>query len=692
MPDLTSDLFSHASTQNIKAEMRQLAAEIERHNTLYHTQDAPEISDAEYDALFRKLQQLEEQHPELADKNSPTQKVGGQRQGAFGSGKHRAPMRSLGNAFAEEDVTDFLDRITSFLRLEKTPEIIIEPKIDGVSLSLTYQNGKLVRALTRGDGETGEDVTANVRTIANIPQQLRRGQFTSDGFPDDIEIRGEVYITQADFEKLNNAQAAAGDKVFANPRNAAAGSLRQLDTAITAARPLRFLAYSLPPVPSFTLLTETTVLLFLHEAGFETPAIEKAANRAELLGIHNSWKTQRYTRVPYAIDGLVYKVDDRTLQNRLGELARTPRWAIAHKFPPEQATTVLEGIDIQVGRSGKITPVAKLKPVHVGGVTVSNATLHNEDYIEQRDIRINDTVFIERAGDVIPKVVSVVLDKRPAGSKKFIFPHECPACRTRLMRLEGEADWRCPNVAACPAQRQAFLEHFVSRGALDIDGLGEKQLAEFVGLGWVRTAADIFRLGQHREQLQTLEGYGEKSVSNLLAAIEKAKNPTLPRFIIALGIPNVGEATANDLARHFKTWQAFSAALAQPDAAEVLTNIEGIGPVVAQSIISHASEPHTKALISDLMDAGIDIQASAVQPRRTGYFSDKTVVLTGSLSALSRDEAKARLLQQGARVTNSVTAKTDYLIVGAEPGSKLKQAVKLGVAVLEEDKFLEFLG
>jgi DNA ligase (NAD+) len=687
-----SDLFDTVDKtvdKSIQAEMRQLASEIERHNTLYHTQDAPEIADAEYDALFKKLQKLEEQYPQYASQDSPTQKIGGARAGALKSARHRAPMRSLGNAFTEEDITDFTDRITSFLRLDAPPEMVVEPKIDGVSLSLTYENGKLTRALTRGDGETGEDVTANVRTIKSIPQNLMPNAQSLT--PALCEIRGEVYMQDDDFERLNQQQAEEGGKIFANSRNAAAGSLRQLDASITAKRPLRFLAYAFGAVEGHEFKTHAGELKALKLWGFTIPSIGAAKTAAHLMAHWTQRRDHRHD-LPYAIDGLVYKVNDKILQQRLGELARTPRWAIAHKFPPEQVTTVLENIEVQVGRSGKITPVAKLKPVHVGGVTVSNATLHNEDYIKQRDIRIGDTVFIERAGDVIPKVVSAVPDKRPANAQPFHFPHTCPACGTKLVRLEDEADWRCPNVSGCPAQHDAFLRHFVSRGALDIDGLGEKQLEEFTQLGLIQSAADIFRLNKHREQLEGLEGYGEKSVSNLLGAIEASKTPTLQRFIIALGIPNVGEATAADLARHFKTWENFSAAVQQADAEALLTNISGIGPIVAQSIITYLTERHTQKLVSDLLATGVRPQTASSAPRRSGFFSDKTVVLTGTLETMSRDEAKARLTQQGAKVTNSVTSNTDYLIVGADAGSKLKQATKLGVATLEEKEFLEKLG
>lgn len=679
------DLFEHKSVEQRLAELRELIA---YHNHRYHTLDAPEISDAEYDALFRELEKLEAEHPHLKVQESPTNKVGGTRAAAFQSRPHRAPMRSLGNAFSAEDVTDFVVRIVKFLSLSKAPEFIIEPKIDGVSLSLTYQNGKLIQALTRGDGEVGEDVTANVRTIRSIPAKLH-----GEALPELIEIRGEVYMSEADFAKLNDQQAASGSKVFANPRNAAAGSLRQLDSAITAARPLQFLAYAtgLCQPASAAPVSESSLITTLQNWGFQTPQAEAADSDEALIAIYTDWQTHRHTKVPYAIDGLVYKVNDKALQARLGELARTPRWAIAHKFPPEQATTLLQNIDVQVGRTGKLTPVAKLAPVNVGGVTVSNATLHNEDYIAQRDIRIGDTVFVERAGDVIPQVVSVVEGKRPASAQPFIFPHTCPACGTQAMRAAGEADWRCVNHFNCPAQLEAQLIHFVSRGCFDIDGLGEKQIQLFIKEGLLKTPADIFLLPNHADIIRTWEGFGDKSVAKLTESIEKARSTTFPRFLAALGIPNIGETTAHDLAGTFTDWPTFFAAVIAPDAEAKLLAIEGIGPVIAQALIGFFQTEQNVALANALFANGVTIQPYQSRVKAQGYFTGKTVVLTGTLATMTRDEAKARLTAQGAKVTGSVTGNTHYLIAGEAGGSKLKDAAKHNVPILEEDAFLHVL-
>lgn len=695
------DLFSSAEQnekqQAARARMRALEELIRYHNGKYYTQDTPEISDAAYDALFRELQNLEAAYPQFQAENSPTQKVGGARRQGFASQKHGAPMRSLANAFSAEDVADFCERVQRFLGLSSLPELIVEPKIDGVSLSLTYRNGKLVQALTRGDGETGEDVTANVRTISCIPAQLRVAGGTQNP-PYLVEIRGEVYMKTADFENLNEMQAQQGKKVFANPRNAAAGSLRQLDAGVTATRPLRFLAYALgawqeaenggaPTQPS----SETALIQTLQAWGFVVPETQTAQTPSQVLQVYQTWQKNRYHTVEYAIDGLVYKINDKNLQNRLGELARTPRWALAHKFPPEQATTVLEGIEVQVGRSGKLTPVARLAPVHVGGVTVTNATLHNQDYIAQRDIRVGDTVFIERAGDVIPKVVSVVAEKRPQESAPYVFPHTCPACGSAAVRLEGEADWRCLNHYSCPAQLEAELLHFVSRGCFDIEGLGEKQVQLFMQQGLLKTPADIFALPQQAERIRTWEGYGEKSVANLVAAVEKAKTVTLPRFIAALGIPQVGEATAQDLAANYPQWEVFYAVATGAESQTQLSNIEGIGPKVAEAIADFFANPHNRELIAALHAAGVVIQPYVSASKRQGFFTGKTVVLTGTLEGLTREEAKARLVAQGAKVTGSVTGKTDFVIAGAEAGSKLKDAQRLGITVLDEKALLTHL-
>lgn len=689
-----ADLFSH--TQDIEAEIKSLRDQITHHLYLYHTLDAPEISDAEFDALLNRLLKLEEQNPQFATPESPTNKVGSTRAAAFQSRPHRQPMRSLGNAFSQEDVEDFTARLAKFLGLQATPDIIIEPKIDGVSLSLTYENGKLTQALTRGDGEVGEDVTANVRTIKNIPQKLK-----AEDVPALIEIRGEVYMSEADFQKLNDHQTATNGKIFANPRNAAAGSLRQLDSAITASRPLKFLAYAMgdylaqPTLEHAAIpaaISELKLISLFQSWGFETPETATANSASGLMEIYANWQANRHTRVPYGIDGLVYKVNEKSLQNRLGELARTPRWAIAHKFPPEQATTLLHNIEIQVGRTGKLTPVAKLAPVHVGGVTVTNATLHNEDYISGRDIRVGDTVFIERAGDVIPQVVSVVESKRPATSQPFKFPHKCPACGSDAVREEGEADWRCINHFSCPAQLEAQLIHFVSRNCFDIDGLGEKQIQLFIQEGLIKNAADIFLLATHQDKIREWEGYGEKSIVKLMAGIEKAKHTTMPRFLSALGIPHVGETTAHDLSGAFHTWETFFTTVTEDPAAETkLLAIEGIGPKLAISILAFFATPQNVTLTQALQANGVEIAPYQSRIKAQGFFTGKTVVLTGTLSQMTREEAKSRLIAQGAKVTGSVTASTHFLIAGEAGGGKLKDAAKNNVPILTEDDLLQHL-
>ncbi|MCA3244178.1 MAG: NAD-dependent DNA ligase LigA, partial [Alphaproteobacteria bacterium] len=617
--------------------------------------------------------------------DSPTTKVGATRAAGFTSAKHRVPMRSLANAFTPEDVQDFVARVMKFLGLTQPPAFVVQPKIDGVSLSLTYENGTLVRALTRGDGEEGEDVTANVRNIASIPFQLQQAPW-----PALVEIRGEVYMENAAFAALNAAQAAKGEKVFANPRNAAAGSLRQLDSAITAQRPLNFFAYSHGFITEDfdKFEAESAFLQALSGWGFSVPnQFTQKPNSAEgLLEVYTTAEQQRAS-LPYAIDGIVYKIDRKILQQRLGELARTPRWAIAHKFPPEQARTTLEAIEIQVGRTGKLTPVARLTPVNVGGVMVSNATLHNEDYITQRGISVGDTVWIERAGDVIPQVVGVV-NPSPGQTSGFVWPTHCPSCGSQAVREAGEADWFCLNHASCPAQLHATLVHMVGRGAFNIEGLGERQLQRLLDEKILTSAAHLFTLATHRATLAGWEGYGEKSLNNLFANLEKAKRTTLPRLIIALGIPHVGEATAHDLAAHFGTLEALLEAAAGEGAEARFAAIEGIGGVVAASIVHTLNLPANQELLAAWQAAGVVAEPYAAAPKQQGFFTGKVVVLTGTLNTLTRAEAKARLQAQGAKVTGSVSASTDYLIAGAEAGSKLKDAERLGVAVLDEAELL----
>jgi DNA ligase (NAD+) len=685
------DLFTSADKKqndeaHIKDRMAFLVAEVARHNALYHSDDAPEISDAEFDTLFAELQKLEAAYPHLALPDSPTRKIGAKTKRTFAEVAHRTAMLSLDNAFSREDVDDFAARLQRFLGLAAMPELVAEFKIDGLSCSLTYDNGTLTRAVTRGDGQVGEDITANIRTLREVPHQL-----AGENIPASVDVRGEIYMTREDFEALNARQAAAGQKVFANPRNAAAGSVRQLDSAITAARPLRFFAYALGfTSDDVTLATHTAQLDALRSWGFTTVPDVKTFSDTDSLYTWYEAVGKRRPTLPYAIDGIVYKVNDLTLQKRLGFVARAPRWAIAHKFAAEQATTVLEGIDIQVGRTGVLTPVARLRPVSVGGVMVANATLHNEDYITERDIRIGDTVFVERAGDVIPKVVSVVAAKRLPEAQPYAFPTRCPACGTPTVRPEGEAAHRCPNHFACPAQVEQSLIHFVSKGAYDIDGIGEKQVVLFLKEGLIKTPADVFRLSAHRDRLLEMEGFGEKSVENLLAAIEAARTISLPRFIGALGVPMVGAQVATLIAGRYATIEALLAAIDKGDAAQELDEVDGIGPRIVESVLAYFTDLHTRALLDDLLSV-VTVAPYVQKAARQTVFTGKTVVLTGTLTHMTRDEAKIRLQEAGAKVASSISAKTDFLVAGEAAGSKLKKAAELGVAVMDEAAFLAAL-
>ncbi len=687
---LKSGVNLFAAEDTAREDIARLSAEIKRHNRLYHEQDMPEISDAEFDALLKQLQKLEAEFPHLVQPDSPTQTVGGGRalptdnKRSFEQAAHKIPMLSLGNAFDAEDLEDFATKIMRFLSTETMPVLAAEEKIDGVSCNLLYRKGKLVQALTRGDGKVGEIITPNVEMIGQIPTTL-----TDYDGPEELEIRGEIYMTRSDFEALNAREAEAGNKVFANPRNAAAGSLRQLDATVTASRPLSFFAYSFGDGAAIEQYpTHISELDACKRWGFTPVKSETFESTAALLEFYQNLTANRFER-DYAIDGLVYKVNDKQLQQRLGFVARAPRWAIAHKFPAEQATTVLEAIDVQVGRTGKVTPVARLTPVHVGGVMVSNATLHNEDYIKERDIRVGDTVFVERAGDVIPKVVSVVENKRPENAETFTFPNSCPACGTALVRLPEEADWRCPNHLDCPAQVEQSMIHMVSKHAFDIDGLGEKQIQKFIELGWLKRADDVFKLNQHETPMKELEGFGDKSVDNLLASIEKAKNITLPRFLVSLGLPLVGAEVATTLARHYGTLEALQQVVLTNT--EELESIDGIGPRIVASLSSFFAEAHNQALVNGMLEAGVQVQLYEAPAVADSYFSGKTVVLTGTLGSMSRDEAKAKLQAMGAKVSGSVSAKTDFVVAGEAAGSKLKKAESLGVAVLSEDEFLTHL-
>jgi len=696
------------SEEEAAAEIARLTSEINHHDIAYHQKDAPVISDAEYDALKSRLVELELAHPELIRPDSPSLRVGAPPAEGFAKVRHRVPMLSLGNAFSEEEVADFVTRIRRFLNLPDEPvEFTSEPKIDGLSLSLRYQTGKLIGAATRGDGHEGENVTANALTIKEIPNVLPLG------VPDLFEIRGEVYMRHADFDALNAAQAVEGRKIFANPRNAAAGSLRQLDPKITASRPLRFFAYAWGEVSALPADTQAGVIAVLGEWGFEINPLMRICNSVdELLAHYRAIEAER-ANLGYDIDGVVYKVNRLDLQERLGFRSNTPRWAIAHKFPAEQATTVLEAIEIQVGRTGALSPVARLRPVTVGGVVVSNATLHNEDYIkgigadgnpirEGRDLREGDTVRIYRAGDVIPKVLDVDLSKRPADSVPYEFPTICPACGSPAIREPGEAVRRCTGGLTCPAQVVERLKHFVSRAAMDIDGLGAKQIESFWNLGWVKEPADIFTLearfgpeGSEPARLAKLDGWGEKSAVNLLRAIRNSAQPELGRFIFALGIRHVGETTARLLARSYGSWAAWRAAMeaAASDENEraQLLSIDGVGTVLADSVIAFFADAHNRGALDRLL---IHMNPrTAEQPDIAGSpVAGKTIVFTGTLERMSRSEAKARAESLGARVSGSVSARTDLVIAGPGAGSKLRKAAELGLEVLSEDDWIALIG
>lgn len=676
-------------------EHDRLAEEIAAHDIAYHQQDAPTITDAEYDRLRQRLVALEERFPELARISAVSRGVGAAPSGKFAKVLHRVPMLSLSNAFADADVTDFLDRIRRFLKLtdDAMIDLTAEPKIDGLSISLRYEGGELVEAATRGDGAEGENVTANVRTIAEVPAKL------SGIVPDVIEVRGEIYMSHADFAALNAAQEAAGDKTFANPRNAAAGSLRQQDASITASRPLRFFAYAWGEAPELPGDTQWDVVQAFKGWGLPVNPLMKLCHGADDLLTHYRLIESRRADLGYDIDGVVYKVNDIALQQRLGFVSRSPRWAIAHKFSAEQATTVLEAIDIQVGRTGALTPVARLRPVTVGGVVVSNATLHNEDEIARKDVRVGDTVVVQRAGDVIPQVVSVVLDKRPGDSAPYAFPHVCPVCGSHAEREDkgGKADAvrRCTGGLICAAQRKERLKHFVSRNAFDIEGLGDKIIEEFADEGLLKVPQDIFALESRiGDTLQDRDGWGAASAANLFAAINARRTIALDRFIFALGIRHVGETTARVLARAYGSAERLrdAAMAAKPgnEAWEELTSHDGIGDVVAEAIAQFFAEPHNVEVVDALLRE-VSPQALAAVAT-SSLVSGKTVVFTGALERMTREEAKAMAERLGAKVAGSVSKKTDLLVAGPGAGSKLKDATKHGVEVIDEDEWFRRVG
>lgn len=687
-----------------RAELARLASLIAHHDALYYREDAPEISDAEYDALRARNDMLEARFPHLVRSDSPSRRVGASPVAAFGKVRHTVPMLSLGNAFADEEVAAFAERVRRFLKLDVSEKLDItaEPKIDGLSLSIRYEGGVLVQAATRGDGTEGENVTANVKTIKDIPHKIH-----GKDVPDVIDVRGEVYLGHADFADLNARQVEAGGKIFANPRNAAAGSLRQLDPGVTAQRPLRFFAYAWGEASQLPGDTQTAVVAAFKHWGFQVNALMRTCRTAEELIDYYRDMQERRAKLGYDIDGVVYKVNRLDYQERLGFVSRSPRWAIAHKFPAEQATTILRDIEIQVGRTGALTPVAKLEPVTVGGVVVSNATLHNEDEIARKDIRVGDTVVIQRAGDVIPQVVSVVMENRSERVEPYVFPHVCPACGSHAVRdtdEKGEADVvrRCTGGLICPAQAKERLKHFVSRNALDIEGLGEEKIELFYDEGLIRRPVDIFTLQARDEKsnnpLAERKGFGKRSVEKMFAAIEARRRVPLERFIFALGIRHVGETTAKDLARAYGSWDALRASVdaaisggKDSEAYAEIDNIEGIGATVVDALVDFFSEEHNIEALDKLLEQMEVDQFERMQTTHSPV-TGKTVVFTGTLVRLTRNEAKAQAERFGAKVAGSVSKKTDYVIAGAEAGSKLDKAREFGVTVLTEDEWLELVG
>src|SRR5712675_1197561 len=694
-----------------KAEYARLQAEIADHDKRDYQEDAPTVTDAEYDRLRQRYNGIEARFPELRTPESLSLKVGAAPARGFAKVRHRVPMLSLDNAFSEEDVRDFVERIRRFLRLPAEEPVVFsaEPKIDGLSMSLRYESGELVTAATRGDGTEGEDVTANIKTLEDVPQRLK-GRHV----PDVCEVRGEVYMTKSAFLDLNKRQAATGGQIFANPRNSAAGSLRQKDPSITASRPLGFFAYAWGEISAMPEETQSGMIGWFERCGFKTNPLTRICHSVEqLIAFHRQIEEAR-AKLDYDIDGVVYKVDRLDWQERLGFVSRTPRWAIAHKFPAERAMTVLRDIEIQVGRTGSFTPVGKLEPVGVGGVIVQNVTLHNEDYIkgiggdgeplrEGRDIRIGDTVVIQRAGDVIPQVVDVVIDKRPKSAKPYHFPTKCPCpLHTDVVREEtatGEegARARCTGEFACPYQRIEHLKLFASRRAFDIDGLGEKQIEFFFEQGWVKEPADIFTLParDNKIKLGEHEGYGETSVRNLFAAIEGRRRIALERFIFALGMRHVGDTTALALARGYGSWDAFhdaclKVAKGDEEAIAELDALDQIGETVIASIKAYFGESHNRGIVERLTREVIILDAE--RPKSNSAIAGKTVVFTGALEKMTRDEAKARAERLGAKVSGSVSKKTDYVVAGPGAGSKLTEAKKHGVAVLTEDEWLKLIG
>ncbi|QDL92252.1 NAD-dependent DNA ligase LigA [Paroceanicella profunda] len=697
--------ISDLTEDQARAELEWLAARIAEADVAYHREDAPLLTDSDYDALRRRNLAIEERFPHLRRADSPAMRVGAAPADGFSKVRHRVRMLSLANAFSAEEVTEFDTRIRRFLGLDAEAPLAYtaEPKIDGLSLSLRYEKGVLVQAATRGDGAEGENVTANARTVDDIPERIADA-------PEVMEVRGEVYMAHDDFEALNAAQEARGARPFANPRNAAAGSLRQLDAGVTAARPLRFFAYAWGEVSEPLGETQSGVLARFKAMGFSVnPLTQLCDGPGAMIARYDHIAAER-AMLPYDIDGVVYKLDRLDLQERLGFRSTTPRWAIAHKFAAEEAVTELTAIEIQVGRTGALSPVARLRPVTVGGVVVSNATLHNEDYIagrggdgepirEGRDIRVGDWVTVYRAGDVIPKIKDVDLSRRPDSAVPYVFPETCPACGSHAPREPGEAVRRCSGGLICPAQSVEKLRHFVSRAAFDIDGLGARQVEAFHSMGWVNEPADIFTLKDRHgpgnlQRVQSLEGWGEKSATKLFAAIDERRRIPLNRLIFGLGIRHVGESTATLLARHYGSWRAFEAAMraAQEDEAERqgLLDIDGVGTVLASALIETFAEPNARAAMDRLL-AQLEVEDVAAPSGAGSPVAGKTVVFTGTLEKMTRAEAKARAESLGAKVSGSVSKKTDIVVAGPGAGSKLAQAEALGLEVLSEDDWLALI-
>lgn len=674
-------------------ELSWLAGEIERHNAAYYTQDAPIISDAKYDELLLRNEAIEARFPNLVRIDSPSKRLGAAPAAGFVKVTHARPMLSLRNVFTEEELTEFVDSVRRFLKELRDDhsvplELVAEPKIDGLSISVRYEKGRFVLGATRGDGTEGENVTENLRNLDDVPT-------TIPDAPDILEVRGEVYMTKPDFFTLNQRQESAGEKIFANPRNAAAGSLRQLDASITAGRTLRFFAYSAGEISEPVADTQWEYLNQLGDWGFSVNSLSRLCPDVTALLDNYAELSARRASLDYDIDGIVYKVNRLDWQDRLGMISRAPRWAVAHKFPAEQAETVLEDIRIQVGRTGTLTPVAELRPVTVGGVVVSRATLHNEDEVRRKDIRKGDAVIVQRAGDVIPQVVRVLIDERRKGSRRYNFPDTCPECGSQAVRKEGESARRCTGGLICPAQAIERLKHFVSRSAFDIEGLGDKHIVAFRADGLIKSPTDIFRLTDHTETIAAREGWGEKSAENLLAAIEQKRQIALDRVIYSLGIPQVGGATARLLAKQYISFDGWrdsmvAASDRESEAYAELTDIDGIGPSVAEDIVSFFAEGHNRDVMADLANF-LKIEEYATTSVSDSAIKGKIVVFTGTLKTVTRNEAKARAEMLGAKVAGSVSKKTDFVVVGADAGSKAKRAAELGVSVLSETEWLDLI-